>query len=315
MKTNTAQLKNWFWVHPIALALLIFSSCDKVENPYAHLKTSNCDGEVNVLANYTTYNDTTETKRKILVEEFTGHGCGNCPNGARRLEDLITQYGDQLLVTSIHAGSFAVVDYLNDGHSFLTDHTTPAGEEYFTFFRIGGNPRAMINRVNYSETATNHALGISAWTPTINELFSNSTYMDPSLKFYIESIYNTESRKLSLTIKSEALKAIEGSYNIAIYVLESHIIDWQLDYNNPVDPNVEKIEDYEHNHLLHDVLPSEFGETLINNSMPNGAEITKEYCYELNENWNPENVSIIVYAYNTTTYEILQAEDLYIYKP
>jgi hypothetical protein len=46
--------------------------------------------------------------KKVLVEDYTGHTCGNCPAAARMLNDTIKPlYGDRLIVLGIHAGYFA----------------------------------------------------------------------------------------------------------------------------------------------------------------------------------------------------------------
>ena len=45
--------------------------------------------------------------RKVLVEEFTGVRCVNCPAGASELENLKGIYGERLVIVSIHAGDFS----------------------------------------------------------------------------------------------------------------------------------------------------------------------------------------------------------------
>ena len=45
--------------------------------------------------------------RVVLIEEFTGKGCTQCPKGSRELENLLTLFPDNLVAVSIHAGPFA----------------------------------------------------------------------------------------------------------------------------------------------------------------------------------------------------------------
>ncbi len=45
--------------------------------------------------------------RVVLLEEFTGKGCTNCPKGSRELENLLTQFPNNLVAVSLHAGFFA----------------------------------------------------------------------------------------------------------------------------------------------------------------------------------------------------------------
>ena len=58
--------------------------------------------------------------KKILLEDYTGHKCGNCPRAAEKAEELKEIYGDQLIPIAIHAGFFAS-DF---GGNFTTDFTS-----------------------------------------------------------------------------------------------------------------------------------------------------------------------------------------------
>ena len=51
--------------------------------------------------------DTTEVVKKVLIEEFTGVRCVNCPQGSAEIENLLSIHGDKLVAISIHAGFFA----------------------------------------------------------------------------------------------------------------------------------------------------------------------------------------------------------------
>ena len=53
--------------------------------------------------------DTTDTDsivRQVLIEEFTGVRCVNCPEGSIAIENLLEAYDEQLVAISIHSGFF-----------------------------------------------------------------------------------------------------------------------------------------------------------------------------------------------------------------
>src|SRR5687768_4725486 len=84
----------------LILCLIVYSiylsSCDKVKDPYS----TTLDGG----------GDTTATVvkvRKVLLEEYTGHRCGNCPPAAVTAQTLKSTYGERLVVMTVHAGFFA----------------------------------------------------------------------------------------------------------------------------------------------------------------------------------------------------------------
>ena len=83
--------------------------------------------------------------RKVLVEEFTGVRCVNCPAGASELDNLRGIYGDRLVVVSVHAGEFSPP--FSDSRF---DFRTPEGEALEK--RLGaplGYPTAVINRKQF----------------------------------------------------------------------------------------------------------------------------------------------------------------------
>jgi thiol-disulfide isomerase/thioredoxin len=96
--------------------------------------------------------------RVVVVEEFSGARCPNCPQGTQQLEDLKSLYGDQLIIVTIHAGDFA---FKYDESSF--DFTTSEGN---VLLQMLGNPigypSAVINRVKDPSTGFGFFLAIVA---------------------------------------------------------------------------------------------------------------------------------------------------------
>ncbi len=101
----------------IIAALLIsfsFMACDKVEAPYKEEK------EIKV-------------NRKVLLEDFTGHKCVNCPNAHDIAHDLQELYGeDNLIVIATHAGFFSTPS----SGDFAYDFRTEAGPEWADYYGI-----------------------------------------------------------------------------------------------------------------------------------------------------------------------------------
>ena len=48
-----------------------------------------------------------QTTRVVLVEEFTGIDCVNCPIGSDKLEQINYQNPGKIVIVGIHAGFFA----------------------------------------------------------------------------------------------------------------------------------------------------------------------------------------------------------------
>lgn len=274
-------------IYTLLSALLTISlfSCDIVEEPFME--------EIVV--------DACEDKcRKVLLEDYTGHKCGNCPRAAEKAEELKEIYGDQLVSIAIHAGYFAGTS----GSHFTTDFTTPAGDEWDTHFgnSLAGNPNGMINRQGYPESE--HILQYSEWAQIIDEVLES----EPEIYIDITTSYNVETHSLDVTTKTEILQNIDAALSLNVVLTESGIIAYQTDY--AADP--QEIADYEHNHVMRKSLTGAWGIDLGLNTYNAGDIINNSFSVELEDNWNHEHMTAVAFVANTNTFEVYQAEETYI---
>jgi thiol-disulfide isomerase/thioredoxin len=283
-------------LHQLLPLLLLFSSCDKVKNPY--LKTVN-NG-----------NDTTITKvRKVLVEDYTGHFCGNCPSAAITLQQLRTQYGSKLVTMGVHVGFYAEPNPLHSlpscapPGSFTTDFRTTAGNNYNTQFGNDGIglPNGMVNRVTVSGS---NVIPNSNWGTVVAGIINTP----PDAYMQITTTYS--SGMLNTTVKSQFLNPLSGTYNLVVLLTQDSIVDWQEDYT--ITPN-SCVQNYVHRHVLRGAINgagSGWGDSLTTNPIAGTGFLTKTYSsYTLNPAWNIAQCYVVAFIYNTSTYEVVQAEE------
>ena len=286
------------------LAILIFSvnSCDKVEFP---LEKGNSGGlpidtTGSDTTNYTSYSDTSLSIRKLLLEEFTGHACPNCPAAATIANQLKQTYGDTLILVGIHASGFANPNNPNSNYS--TDFRTTAGNEYNTFWGVGvaGLPKGFVSRSKI--ISNNIIIPKDSWGSAISTLKNGSA----DAKLEIGLIYDSSTRTVTTFAKATALNQLNDSYKLMVYLTEDNIVDWQLDGST-------HINNYNHRHVLRDAISGTWGEELIPAGTSAGTIRTKTYSnYVINSNWKVSDCTIVAYIYNSTTYEIIQAEEVHI---
>ena len=86
--------------------------------------------------------------RQVLIEEFTGVRCVNCPDGSEAIETLLNIHGEQLVAVSIHSsGSFSVP---NDENAY--DFRTTEGDNILSFLGEPiGYPTAVVNRKKFPD--------------------------------------------------------------------------------------------------------------------------------------------------------------------
>jgi len=100
------SLKNILLFSFFSFTSAVFISCDKVDDPYEGVLVSACEripGAVNI------WGDTANvTVKKMIIEEITGHTCGNCPPKTALIIDWVdNDYKNQVYSVAFHATSFA----------------------------------------------------------------------------------------------------------------------------------------------------------------------------------------------------------------
>ena len=92
------------------------------------------------------YVEPAEVNRPVLIEDFTGQACVNCPNATAAIHELQETYGEEnVIAVAIHCGPFAHLRS-NMGNAFLSDLGTKLGDEYYTHWNIEAQPSVKINR-------------------------------------------------------------------------------------------------------------------------------------------------------------------------
>ena len=297
----------------ICLNILLFNitSCDIVEGPYL---TNNNTNPI----------DTNTYIKKVLIEDFTGHRCPNCPAAAEELAALQNFYGDKVIGIAIHpSSSFSTPSPLISS-SYTYDFRTEFGDDIDNLFDLTtvGLPRGMVNRTGFD---TDHQLGKDEWSSVVQ------TELDKDPIFGITISSNVNGGNGTISINVEALTNINldtqiEDYKVVVCLTENNIVQWQKD-NSSGD-----IENYEHNHVLRAMINTTFGESM-GNSFVDGDVWQKDYSVDIstlenaNENyslntlfmgngnckgWNEDNIEIVAYIYNTNNYEILQVEQSHL---
>ncbi len=286
----------------IALIVILTNSCDKIEAPYR---------ETVVAPDFcTTGIDDSIPNRKVLVEDYTGHLCGNCPPAGVYLNDTLDGIYDHcLVVITVHAGFYAgynpgclACGIGEPAGSFRTNYNTAAGTAWYNFFNISsvGVPIGMVNRTGYPATNLKTYTG---WAPALATELTK-----PAQATLTITNDFTAPDKVDVEVVSNFVDDLSGDYSLQVVITEDSLVDWQYWYP-PHTPNF--VPDYLHRHVLRDVLNGTWGESIVTGGASAGASVTKSYSnYTINSGWNIDHCSIVAFIYNTATYEIVQVEEM-----
>ncbi len=260
-------------VFALSIVLLI-SACDKIDMKDVH-KEITFSG----------------SNQKVLIEDFTGHTCVNCPRAHEELHTLIEAYGDtNLFAVAIHAGSFADP---TPGSPFAYDFRTEAGNAYYNEWQPQAFPIGMVNRKKVDNVFLQD---VGAWGALADKTFKGTAPLNIQVEVDGVSNENTISGKVELSFIEE----FKGNVKLQIIVTEDNIIKPQVT-NNGVTM------DYVHMHVLRGAVNGNWGEDLPNDSYAADETATINFSnYTLGDDWVPENLMILAYLYNADTKEIIQ---------
>lgn len=242
-----------------------------------------------------------ENVRKILVEDYTGHTCGNCPYAAEVLHDLECSWGDRVIPMAVHVGFFADVQNNPDG-SYSTNFKTPAGNQWNTFFgnSAQGLPNGLINR---RQTGGSYPQSYTVWAAQVANLLA--TPADATLE--MQNTYSEGSRTVSTSIDINVLNNLNnGPYNIIVTLTEDSVIDWQKNYNPELED--ENIPDYVHMHVLRNNFNGTWGDQVGTGNLTSGTIENVNLSLEIDTAWNEHHCNVVAFIYRTDTKEVIQAE-------
>ncbi len=246
--------------------------------------------------------DTTVTiKKVVLLEELTGASCPNCPAGTAALEGIFAVFEERVVSTAIHGKFLAqptsksMYDFRNDDAKDLENFLAP----------FLGKPAAAIDRVFFEDQTFMTVDDTGLW-----QSFVQKRLQEPALlSIELSSNYNESERKANVTVNITAVEDILGFIKLSVIVNENHIIDAQSDQG-------EIIDDYEHNHVMREMLTSISGDVLGEGILI-GDSITRNFSYSVpaqnGGEWIPENMEIIAFVTaSNMNNQVIQATKTYL---
>jgi len=270
-------------------ASLLLVGCDVIERPY----TENPVGPGPDTGEY--------VKQNVLLEDYTGHTCGNCPEAAELADQVAATYGkDRVIVIAVHAGGFADPQ----PPTYPTDYRTPEGTTLDNTFRISraGNPNGLVNRLPRNGRII---IGKDQWSTVVRELIDDTA----AVKLALRPTYVAATRTITAEVDIEYMSAGAAEYQLVGALVENNIVGDQMDYRrNPSD-----VKDFVFQHVLRAHMNGTWGEAVSETAQPKGFKITKTLTYTIpaDKTWNPANMELVAYVHRhntsgTGTREIVQ---------
>jgi hypothetical protein len=264
-----------------------FTSCDVIDDPVIPVTTNYRE---NLYGPAPEFDLPTEPMQYVLIEDFTAHQCGNCPDAGVIAENIIDNYEEAILV-AIHAGNLAAV---NDQDPFATNWVTEEGQVYWDQLDFQANPLGRVNR----EGGTGNFFAPTQWEDKTLEWIAN----DPSLQLQIQTDYVGENNDLNIHVHGTFWENVDNNTHLVVLITESELYDYQLWYGN--DPEV--VPDYHFKHTLRGSVTGASGLSFAGASEA-GATVQKDYTFSWPNDWVLENCYVVAFVYDDETGLVLNA--------
>ena len=289
----------------ISAFILVWNSCDKVAFPKQKTTTTSTGNNTVV--------------RKVLLEDYTGNQCGNCPPAALIAAGLESQYGNKVIELTVHAGQLSVPGAPPFDYNFQTT----VGTDYLNTFGIASWPTGLVNRVDTFSGAGGMLLTYSTWASYVGRIIN----LPPDANISITNIYDPVSRHLNVSVKSKFLTANTNNvtYKLAVLFVEDSVQKPQKDDN--YSPTFVQ-SNYVHHHVLRGAINGSgtgWGDPLITNLPVHVNDSITLTCpqftvpnnYDYNSSlWSVDDhkCSVIAFIYDAdplspTHYQIIQVEE------
>lgn len=224
--------------------------------------------------------------RSVLVEEFSGQYCTNCPYGAAQLHQLQQQYGaDTLVVVTIHCGvdeGFGA-DPAEDDEDFKS-LVTGMGEERYKQVGSPSQPSLLVDRrggvVIRDDVGSHPENASSKWLTAILDAFK----LPPVLR--LGATATCQPADSTITVDVLALTEADANARLSVWVTEDHITAFQK-FSDHYDFA------YEHNNILR-----ASATPLDGDAVTFRGHKTARFAYRIpvDSRWNVANLSIVAFV-------------------
>ncbi len=213
-----------------------------------------------------------EVNRRVLIEDFTGQCCVNCPTATEEIEKLQKQYGeDNVIAVAIHGGYFGLYTSTPTVTALGTEET----REYYDRWNIDSQPAGMVNRRGGAGNYT-------AWAAAIHHELQEPSPVCISLHTTFDKTTNM------LQVKVSTLSTQKLHCKLQLWLTEDCVTAWQLMPDGRPNP------EYIHNNVFRKSINGTWGTDFILTE----SQVETTFTTTINSEWQPANMYVIAFVYD-----------------
>jgi len=235
-------------LYTVAACLTAVTSCDTVGEDERYIEVTEI-----------------QPQRSVLLEDFTGQRCPNCPNAAIEIGRLQTAYPDSIIAVAIHGGPLA-----------LPALKSSVGDEYYAAVNSPNLPAGRIDR--RGETSVP-----DQWQGLVYAAIQKKD----AVSMKIESRYDGNTRTANIKVSTYSTKDVTGK--VQVWLVEDGITAIQAM------PDGSNNREYVHNHVLRAAVNGAWGEEV---SVGPGNSSESSYTTTIDDRWVAGNMNVVAFVYN-----------------
>ena len=221
--------------------------------------------------------DVEPTGKMVLIKDFTGARCVNCPAAAEYAHNLQHQLDeDHIFIMSVHAGFLA--QPMGQFPNFLTDE----GTEWYN--NHDSNPLFTVDHVALTDGNSLKVEQID--TPVVTALDE-----EQSFEIVIGRQFDPTSRQLQVNIQAVSLTDRDGHFFITACLVEDNIVGWQI-----IPGGTDK--EYVFHNVFRGTLNGAYGESFEDHHVDSDDTFSFSYNTEINADYNADECYLVVYVYD-----------------
>lgn len=225
-----------------------------------------------------------EIRKNVLIEDFTGQNCLNCPLATQTVEEMQTTYGSaHIIPVAIHGGSMSI-------STAAGGLATAQGNAYVSQWGVVAFPQGMVDR-------TGGLTEFAAWPALVYQRLQ----VPASVGILLANTYDAATRQLTIHVSLTGAEDISDG-RLVVWLTESGVSARQRQPDGTLDRT------YIHRHVFRTVVgstnePDLSGEAV---SIAAGGQQSLDYTFTIPAEWEAENMDVVAFVHNGSG--VLQAE-------
>ena len=221
--------------------------------------------------------DVEPTGKMVLIKDFTGARCVNCPAAAEYAHNLQHQLDeDHIFIMSVHAG------YLAQPIGSFPDFLTDEGTAWYN--NQDRNPLFTVDHVALTEGNTLNEGQIDA--PVVAALDE-----EQSFEILVIPDYDETTRQLNVETRAVALTEMDGEFYVTVCLVEDNIMGWQT-----IPGGVDK--EYVFRNVFRGTLNGAYGEVFEGLHVDVNDTYYFRYNTEIDATYDANECYLMVYVYD-----------------